>query len=36
MNPSHRQGDELACLIPISRSNLTPAGLRLLKAGLQE
>ena len=36
MNPGHEQGDELACLVPISRSNLTPAGLRMLKAGLQE
>jgi len=35
-NPGHGQGDELACLVPISRSNLTPAGLRMLKAGLQE
>ena len=33
MNPGHAQGDELACLAPISRSNLTPAGLRLLRAG---
>jgi hypothetical protein len=36
MNPGHEQGDELACLVPISRSNLTPAGLRMLKAGSQE
>jgi hypothetical protein len=36
MNPGHRQGDELACLVPISRSNLTPAGLRMLNAGWQE
>jgi hypothetical protein len=36
MNPGHGQGDELACLVPISRSNLTPAGLRMLKAGMQE
>jgi hypothetical protein len=36
MNPGHWQGDELACLVPISRSNLTPAGLRMLKAGWQE
>jgi hypothetical protein len=36
MNPGHGQGDELACLVPISCSNLTPAGLRMLKAGLQE
>ena len=36
MNPGHGQGDELACLVPISRSNLTPAGLRMLKAGSQE
>ena len=35
-NPGHRQGDELACLVPIFRSNLTPAGLRMLKAGSQE
>ena len=36
MNPGHEQGDELACLVPIFRSNLTPAGLRMMKAGLQE
>jgi hypothetical protein len=36
MNPGHAQRDELACLGPISRSTLTPAGLRMLKAGLQE
>lgn len=36
MNPGHAQGDELACLVPISRSNLTPAGLRMLKAGSPE
>jgi hypothetical protein len=36
MNPGHRQGDELACLVPISGSNLTPAGLRMLKAGVQQ
>jgi len=36
MNPGHEQGDELVCLVPISRSNLTPAGLRMLKAGSQE
>ena len=36
MNPGHEQGDELACLVPISRSNLTAAGLRMLKAGSQE
>ena len=36
MNPGHRQGDELACLVPVSRSNLTPAGVRMLKAGVQE
>lgn len=32
-NPGHQQGDELACLARISRSNLTRAGLRLLDAG---
>jgi hypothetical protein len=36
MNPGHGQGDELVCLVPISRSNLTAAGMRMLKAGLQE
>jgi hypothetical protein len=35
MNPGHTQGDELACLAAISRSNLTPAGLRLLRAGVE-
>ncbi|HEY2015254.1 MAG TPA: hypothetical protein VGH38_17210 [Bryobacteraceae bacterium] len=33
MNPGHDRGDELACLAPISRANLTPAGLRLMAAG---
>jgi hypothetical protein len=33
MNPGHADGDELACLAPVSRSNLTAAGLRLLDAG---
>jgi hypothetical protein len=33
MNPGHSQGDELACLVPISPSNLTRAGLRMLTAG---
>lgn len=33
MNPGHARGDELACLARISRSNLTPAGLRLLQTG---
>jgi hypothetical protein len=36
MNPGHAQGDELACLAPITRSNLTAAGLRLLAAGAGE
>jgi len=31
-NPRHVAGDELACLAPISCSNLTAAGLRLLRA----
>jgi hypothetical protein len=35
MNPGHAGGDELACLAPISRSNLTPAGIRLLRAGAE-
>jgi hypothetical protein len=30
MNPGHAQGDELACLTEISRSNLTRAGERML------
>jgi hypothetical protein len=33
MNPGHADGDELACLTSVSRSNLTRAGLRLLDAG---
>lgn len=33
MNPGHARGDELACLAAVSRSNLTPAGLRWLDAG---
>jgi hypothetical protein len=28
-NPGHRQGDELACLIPLGRGNLKPGGRRL-------
>ena len=32
-NPGHAQGDELACLARVARSNLTRAGLRLLEAG---
>jgi hypothetical protein len=36
MNPGHAQGDELACLAEISRSNLTRAGIRLLDAGFTE
>ena len=35
-NPGHEQGDELACLVPISSDNLTPAGRRMLNAGLHE
>ncbi len=31
-NPGHIRGDELACLVRISRDNLTPAGRRLLEA----
>ena len=30
MNPGHTEGDELACLAEISRSNLTRAGLRMI------
>jgi hypothetical protein len=30
MNPGHTEGDELACLAPISRANLTKAGLRMV------
>ena len=33
-NPGYAEGDELACLAPISHSNLTPAGLRMLRAGV--
>jgi hypothetical protein len=32
-NPGHARGDELACLAPLSRTNLTRAGRRLLDAG---
>ncbi len=35
MNPGHAEGDELACLAPVSRLNLTRAGLRLLDAGAE-
>jgi hypothetical protein len=34
MNPGHADGDELACLAPLSLANLTAAGLRLLEAGV--
>jgi hypothetical protein len=30
MNPGHSEGDELACLAELSRSNLTRAGLRMM------
>jgi len=30
MNPGHAEGDELACLAPLSRANLTRAGLRMI------
>jgi len=30
MNPGHADGDELACLCPLSRANLTRAGLRMV------
>ena len=33
LNPGHAQGDELVCVAPISRSNLTRAGHRLLETG---
>jgi hypothetical protein len=33
MNPGHANGDELACLTEISRSNLTPAGERMVGGG---
>jgi hypothetical protein len=32
-NPGWRVGEELACLTEISRANLTPAGVRMLKEG---
>ncbi len=32
-NPGHLLGDELACLAPVSRENLTRAGLRMVRAG---
>lgn len=32
MNPGHAQGDQLACLAELSRSNLTPAGERMLRS----
>lgn len=30
-NPAHATGDELACIVRISRDNVTPAGLRMLQ-----
>jgi hypothetical protein len=33
LNPGHARGDELVCLAPICRSNLTRAGHRLLEPG---
>ena len=32
MNPGHEQGDELACITAISRSNLTRAGARMVSS----
>lgn len=32
-NPGHARGDELCCLCPVERGNLTAAGLRLLGEG---
>jgi hypothetical protein len=29
-NPGHAQGDQLACLVELTRANLTPAGRRML------
>lgn len=33
-NPGHARGDELACLVRITPGNLTPAGARMVDAGL--
>lgn len=33
-NPGYRGGDELVCLVPLERSNLTPAGRRLVTRGV--
>lgn len=33
MNPRHAEGDELACIVEISRANLTRAGRRMVDAG---
>ncbi|HSH74365.1 MAG TPA: hypothetical protein VLA09_01580, partial [Longimicrobiales bacterium] len=32
-NPGHEAGDELVCLTELAESNLTPAGVRMWKAG---
>ncbi len=32
-NPGHERGDELVCLVELSRDNLTPAGKRVWLAG---
>lgn len=34
LNPGYRQGDELACLIPLEQANLRPGGRRLALATL--
>jgi hypothetical protein len=31
VNPGHREGDELACLVPLQPANLRPCGKRLLQ-----
>lgn len=32
MNPNHAQGDELCCLAPLTRANLTPSAYRVIQA----
>lgn len=35
-NPGYQAGDELVCLTELNSSNLTPAGWRMLQAGLRD
>ena len=34
-NPNHAQGDELCCLAPLTRANLTPSALRVIQSAAE-